>query len=220
MVDAPAPDDVWASVPPDARPQAFDLRCRFLLAGVRAGDVVLDLGCGTGHFCAALDAAGATPIGVDTSPEAVRRARDRHPGLDFRLASVAEPLPLSDGSADVVWLGEVLEHVVDGAALLSEARRVLRPDGRLLLSTPYHGRVSMLALALAPRGWERHFDPRSDHVRFFTRRSLTLFLRDLGFDDIRVRAAGGVPLLRESLLAGARRPPLRARALAGVLAPD
>jgi SAM-dependent methyltransferase len=217
MVDAVAPDDVWASVPRDARPQAFRVRCRFLLAGVRPGDVVVDVGCGLGDFSAALAAAGAAPIGVDASPEAVRRARERHPGLDFRVVPAGESLPLSDASADVVWAGEVLEHVVDGAALLSEARRVLRPDGRLLVSTPYHGRVSTIALALAPRGFERHFDPRSDHVRFFTRRSLALLLSDLGFDDVRVRGAGRVPLLRQSLLASARRPPLRASALAGAL---
>ncbi|MEA2318323.1 MAG: hypothetical protein QOD44_2512, partial [Solirubrobacteraceae bacterium] len=94
-------------------------------------------------------------------------------------------------------------HVADVAGLLADVRRVLRWGGRLLVTTPYHGRVSLAALALRG-GIEEHFDPRADHLRFFTSRTLRDVLADAGFPDAEVRATGGPPLLRRALHAVAR----------------
>ncbi len=113
--------------------------------------------------------------------------------------------PLPDASFDAVWAGETIEHVADTAAWLSEVRRVLRSGGTLLLSTPAHERLTMLGLALGVRRFEAHFDPRSDHVRFYTRRTLARLLADFGFERVEVRAAGGPPGARRVLLAAAVR---------------
>ena len=184
-------DAIWAAVAPDATPERFEQRRAFLLANVTAGERVLDLGCGAGEFSAALAGAGAQPIGVDVAAEPLRRAAERTPGLDLRLWSDGEPLPLDDNAVDAVWAGEVIEHVVDVAPWLSEVRRVLRPRGRLLLTTPHHGPLTLLRLAVSPRRFDAHFDPRSDHVRFFSPRTLRALLDDLGFDvaALRVRHA-------------------------------
>ena len=107
------------------------------------------------------------------------------------------------GSVDLVWCSEVLEHVADGAHLLLEARRVLRPGGRLLVTVPFHGRVKSAAIALVR--FDAHFDPQGQHLRFFTGRSLERTLADAGFAELRIAATGGLPLLRESLVARARR---------------
>ena len=115
------------------------------------------------------------------------------------------PWPLPDASFDVVWAGETIEHVLDTAGWLSEVRRVLRSGGSLLLSTPAHGRLAMLGLAISRRKLDRHFDPRGDHLRFYTARTLRRLLEDFGFEDIEVRAAGGIPGARRLLLASARR---------------
>ena len=104
-----------------------------------------------------------------------------------------------------MWAGEVIEHVADTAGWLSELRRVLRSGGVLLLSTPDHGRLRMLGWALAPRAFATHFDPRADHLRFYTRRTLSELLEDFGFQDVAVRRAGGPPGARRQLLASARR---------------
>jgi SAM-dependent methyltransferase len=189
-------DAIWEAVPAGAAPERFELRRAFLLAHVAAGATVLDLGCGAGEFSAALGAAGATPIAVDVSAEALRRAGERVPGLDTRLWPAGEPLPLEDGSVDAVWAGEVIEHVVDVAPWLSEVRRVLRPRGTLLLTTPDHGPGTLLALALSPRRFAAHFEPRSDHVRFFSRRTLRALLHDLGFDVTQLRARHATILAR------------------------
>jgi ubiquinone/menaquinone biosynthesis C-methylase UbiE len=195
-VTADLHDAVWASMPVDATPERFGLRRAFLLAGMTQGDVVLDLGCGAGEFSAALLEAGATPIAVDVAGEALRRARERVPGLDARLWPCGQPLPVEDASVDVAWAGEVVEHVVDVAPWLSEVRRVLRPRGTLLLTTPDHGPGTLLALAVSPRRFAAHFEPRSDHVRFFSRRTLRELLDDLGFDVTEVRSRRSTILAR------------------------
>jgi SAM-dependent methyltransferase len=205
-------DSVWKGVAAGAEPADAELRGEFLLEHVAAlaselggPPRVLDLGCGEGYFTARLAQAGAIALGADVSAEALRRARSRHPGLQLQAIDAAGEWPLADASFDLVWAGEVIEHVADTAGWLSEVRRVLRPRGQLVLSTPAHGRVTMLALALSGRRFDRHFDPRSDHLRFYSARSLRRLLSDFGFDDIEVHAAGGPVGARRVLLACARR---------------
>ena len=175
-------DAIWEAVPADAQPERFALRRAFVLEHVRPGDSVLDLGCGAGEFSEELLKAGAMPVAVDVAREALRRAQERLPGADLRLWADGEPLPLDDASVDTVWAGEVIEHVADVAPWLSEVRRVLRPRGTLLLTTPHHGPRILLGLAISPRRFAAHFEPRSDHVRFFSPRTLRALLGDLGFD--------------------------------------
>ncbi|HEV3229042.1 MAG TPA: class I SAM-dependent methyltransferase [Solirubrobacteraceae bacterium] len=198
-------DAIWSAVPEGAQPEDFAARRGFLLRHVAAGERVLDLGCGTGEFTAAQAQAGAQPVGVDISQEALRRARERHPDLDLRLAPATGPLPLDDAEMDAVWAGDVIEHVLDTGVWLSEVRRVLRPGGRLLLTTPYHGRLATILMGVRPGAFEAHFDPRSDHLRFYTAASLRELLLDFHFEDVTIRPAGGWPGLRRSLRAVARR---------------
>jgi 2-polyprenyl-3-methyl-5-hydroxy-6-metoxy-1,4-benzoquinol methylase len=197
---------LWEAVPEGLEPVDFARRSDFLLGRVRAGERVLDVGCGEGRFAAELARRGAEVVGIDVAAEPLRRARERHPQLlDLRQVPSAGPWPLGDASFDAVWAGEVIEHVADTAGWLSELRRVLRSGGVLLLSTPDHGRLRMLGWALAPRAFAAHFDPRSDHLRFYSRRTLSELLEEFGFHDVVVRRAGGPPGARRQLLASARR---------------
>jgi SAM-dependent methyltransferase len=198
-------ESVWSAVPDDAVPMGLERRRAFLLSRVAPGERVLDLGCGTAELTEALREAGARPLGVDVSEQALLRARALHPQIELRAAPPDGPLPLGDAQFDAVWAGEVIEHVRDTAAWLSEVRRVLAPGGRLLLSTPYHGRLSLALLAIRPGGPRAHFDPRGDHLRFYTAASLRALLADFGFEQIGVRCVGGLPLLRRSIMASAVR---------------
>jgi SAM-dependent methyltransferase len=195
---------VWRAVPEGALPERFAARRAFLLEHVRPGLRVLDLGAGDGAFAAELAAAGCSVVAVDVAEEALRRARARVPGLDARGVAEGEPLPLDEDAVDLVWAGEVLEHVTDVVGLLADVRRVLRWRGTLVATTPYHGRAALAALVLRPGALEAHFDPRADHLRFFTARSLEAVVRDAGFADVDVGAVGGVPLLRHELRVVAR----------------
>jgi len=196
-------ESVWADAPEDPEPWAWERRRALLLAEARRGERVLDLGCGAGRFVAALAAAGADPVGVEVAEAALARARRNAPGADLRLVAPDGSLPLEHGSVDLVWCSEVLEHVADGAQLLLEARRVLRPGGRLLVTVPFHGRAKAAAIAFVR--FDAHFDPQGQHLRYFTRRSLERTLTDAGFAELQIEATGGLPLLRESLVARAAR---------------
>jgi SAM-dependent methyltransferase len=194
----------WADLPADPEPWRWERRRALLLAEARPGERVLYLGCGAGRFVAALRDAGADPVGVEVAEAALERARRVAPGADLRLVEPDGSLPLEHGSIDLVWCSEVLEHVADTAHVLLEARRVLRPGGRLLVTVPYHGRLQAAAIALAR--FDAHYDPLGQHLRFYTRGSLARTLASAGFERVRVTAAGGPPLLRESLVARAVRP--------------
>ncbi len=109
--------------PDDVRLQAV-LRALGPLEGRR----VLDLGCGKGRFAAHLKAQGAEVIGLDLSAAMLGRAT----GLD-RVQASARRLPFSNATFDAVVAIEVLEHVGAIGPVLSEARRVLTPGGRLAI---------------------------------------------------------------------------------------
>jgi SAM-dependent methyltransferase len=196
-------ESLWAEAPDDPEPWAWERRRALLLAEARPGERVLDLGCGAGRFVAALQEAGAEPVGVEIAEAALERARRNAPGADLRLAEPDGSLPLEHGSFDLVWCSEVLEHVGDTEHLLLEVRRVLRPHGRVLVTTPFHGRIKGALIALTR--FEAHFDPRGDHLRFYTRRSLADALESARFAPVHVRPWGGPPALRTSLLARAVR---------------
>jgi ubiquinone/menaquinone biosynthesis C-methylase UbiE len=197
---------LWEAVPAGTQPPDFALRLAFLLAHVRAGDRVLDVGCGEGSFATELVRAGASVVGVDVADEPLRRARERDASLDLRLIDAeAGRWPLQDAGFDAVWAGETIEHVADTAGWLSEVRRVLRPEGLLLLSTPDHGPLRRLWLACSRRAFEANFDPLADHFHYYTRAGLVRLLTEFGFQVLDARGRGGVPGARRLLLARAVR---------------
>jgi 2-polyprenyl-3-methyl-5-hydroxy-6-metoxy-1,4-benzoquinol methylase len=181
---------IWSQVPPGTPPAHFELRRSFLLANVTAGERVLDLGCGEGQFAAAVAAAGASVLAADVAEEPLRRARESHPGLDFQLLEQEAAWGLADAGFDTVWAGEVIEHVADTAGWLSEVRRVLRSGGRLLITTPLLGRSELLAAAISPRAFAERFDPRSDHLRLYSRATLSGLISGFGFERLDVGVAG------------------------------
>ncbi|WP_435121058.1 class I SAM-dependent methyltransferase [Amycolatopsis thermoflava] len=127
--------------------------CLDLLGDV-AGLRVLDAACGPGLYAEELVTRGAAVVGVDISPRMVELSRRRVPAGEFRVHDLAEPLGwLPDASVDRVLFALAVEYVDDRVALLRELRRVLRPDGALVLSRQH------------PFGdWLRHggnyFEPR------------------------------------------------------------
>src|SRR4051794_13125003 len=180
----------WAGAPQDPEPWAFARRRALLLAEVKPGERVLDLGCGAGRFLAAL---GENAVGVEIAEEAAARARANVPGADVRLIEDGT-IPLAHGSVDLVWCSEVLEHIPDVGAALNEIRRVLKPGGRALITVPYHGRLQAAAIALTR--FEAHFDPLGHHVRFSPRRSLGTALEAGGLMPGEISRAGRMLVAR------------------------
>ena len=180
-------DEIWALVSDPGPPPAHLAR---FVRGLGPAGSVLDLGCGDGRLAALLGAPELTL--ADVSAVALARARERLPGATAVELEPDAPLPLADNAFDLVLCAETLEHVRDTQILLSEARRVLAPGGRLALTTPAHGRVTALRMLVA--GLDTELDPRSPHLRLLTRRSLAALLEELGFEVASLRRQAGTLL--------------------------
>ena len=157
-------DELWLLVPEDRVPPPRHL-VEFV-RGLRQAASALDLGCGDGRLTGELDAVELTA--ADVSAVALERARRRLPRARIVELDPDAPLPLADGSFDLVLCAETIEHVRDVQLLLSEIRRVLQPAGALALTTP----------SSAPVGPPP--DPLSPHLRHFTGRTLRRLVTDLG----------------------------------------
>ncbi len=113
---------------------------RYIFAGQYvSGKDVLDVACGTGVGASFLREAGARSVwGLDIDPDAIAFAKGRYRDCEF-AQSDATDLCLPDSSVDVVVSFETLEHLKDQRKFLMECRRVLRPGGTLICSTPNLG---------------------------------------------------------------------------------
>lgn len=106
-----------------------------LAAQYAKGELVLDLGCGVGHDLARLAGAGARPIGLDVSAQALRRARAARAPL---VCGDGSRLPFANGVFTGCRVERVLQHVVDPGAVLDEVIRVVRPSGFIAVFEPDH----------------------------------------------------------------------------------
>ncbi len=94
---------------------------------------ILDVGCGAGNMVHHLSRYGHVR-GIEVDPRPVKIAQSR--GYDVRQADAAKGIPFEDATFDLVTALDVIEHVEDDAAVLRQARRVLKPGGHLLVTTP------------------------------------------------------------------------------------
>lgn len=187
-------------------------------AVVVPGDRVVDVGCGTGDLTLSCAETGAgTVFGVDFAAPMVERAWqkaveqpvERRAAVSFAVAD-ATALPLAGGSVDVWCSAFVVRNIPDLDAALGEARRVLRPSGRLAIldiprmeGGPLAPAARLYMRGVVPalgRAVSRHRDayaylPESVG-RFLSTRELTATLRRAGFrvTDVRLLALGGVAL--------------------------
>jgi 2-polyprenyl-6-hydroxyphenyl methylase/3-demethylubiquinone-9 3-methyltransferase len=124
-------------------------RVALLPSAGRPGALLVDLGCGGGLLVPRVAALGYRHVGVDVVGSALRHAQAH--GVIPIKGDVLH-LPLADGCADVVVAGEILEHVADLDAAVTQACRVLRPGGLLVLDTiAATARARFLAVTLAER---------------------------------------------------------------------
>jgi SAM-dependent methyltransferase len=168
------------------------------------GRRVLDVGCRFGALTRAY-VEGNQVVGIDVDREALAEAAKL--GIEPIWADAAEPFPLDDESFDVVVLGELLEHLPLPERTVAEARRVLRPGGRLIGSVPNAFRLKSRLVFLAGRS------PESDptHLHLFSPSAVRELLAD--FDQVQLRfVAGRLTRLQPRLFGNdlcfrARKPP-------------
>ena len=177
----------------DKAPETLSEKCLHLMhlkaydeAGKHAeGRDVLDVGCNTGYGTLRLVSMARSVTGVDVSPAAVEAARTRPGGeaVDFRTID-GLGLPFPDNSFDLVTSFQVVEHVTDPLPYLNEIKRVLRPGGQALITTP--NAAIRLDPGMTP--WTRF------HVREYRAAELEVELSKV-FADVEVLGMFGVPTL-------------------------
>jgi 2-polyprenyl-3-methyl-5-hydroxy-6-metoxy-1,4-benzoquinol methylase len=154
---------------------------------------VLDAGCCYGHITKAIADLGHHVVGIDLEPTYVENARTLYPGLRFELISVTDSLAAitPPGGFDVVVATEVIEHLFAPQRFLRNMHAVLKPGGVILVSTPYHGYLKNLAIALI-NGFDKHFMVQQEggHIKFFSPKTLRAMLVATGFRPDRHLHAG------------------------------
>lgn len=150
---------------------------------------LLDVGCATGFFMDEAHKRGWTVEGLDVSSFGVEYARS-HFKLNAQVGALTT-LNLPAESYDLVTMWDVIEHVPDPTAYITEAARVLRSGGVISLATPD---VDSLPARLAGRRWVG-FKLSEEHVYYFSVKTLSQMLEQAGFEVLNVRHIGKyVPL--------------------------
>lgn len=145
--------------------------------------VLLDFGCGDGRYVGEfLKVNPYKIIGTDISSYAIKQAKKKFPKGKFYAISGDEKLPIADNTVDFTLAADVIEHIFDVSNFLLEMNRTLKKGGKIFISTPYHGTIKNLVIALI--GFDIAFNPTHQHIRFFTKKSLSKLLEEHGFKII------------------------------------
>jgi 2-polyprenyl-3-methyl-5-hydroxy-6-metoxy-1,4-benzoquinol methylase len=155
------------------------------------GDHILDAGCGSGVIADYLAASGADVTAIDANPEAIRFATSafRRPNLRFLTGFIDDDLRV-DTPLDKIYSLEVIEHMYepDGAAMLQNFLELLRPGGRVLLTTPnYRSLWPLLEWTLDLFGMVPTLD-EEQHVAHYHRSSLRRAAEQAGFKVLSIRS--------------------------------
>ncbi|MBT6691023.1 class I SAM-dependent methyltransferase [Candidatus Parcubacteria bacterium] len=144
---------------------------------------LLSLGCSTGIIEKDIKKqTGVSVHGLEASSACAKKATAR--GINMKVGDVTKKLPYTKNSFDFVFAGEVIEHVIDARAFLLEIKRVLKPGGFLILTTPNLARIDDRVKFLFGKA-PRHTNPMHEilylHIRPFTFSSLKDSLHQTGY---------------------------------------
>jgi 2-polyprenyl-6-hydroxyphenyl methylase/3-demethylubiquinone-9 3-methyltransferase len=180
---------------------------REILRGIPPHAVVADLGCGNGSMLAQFQQHEWELHGLELSRSGLAEAVKADPGIRFEHADLTTDLSSHAlaGKCDVVISTEVVEHVFLPRTYAKNCHSLLKPNGVLIVSTPYHGYLKNLTMAVTGR-MDAHFTALWDygHIKFWSQRTLKTLLEEAGFGSIRFQGVGRVPLLWKSMIAVAR----------------
>lgn len=180
-----------------------------LLGPMPRGSRILDIGCGNGALAGHFSSLGMAAVGIDLSDSGVTIARARHPRARFEVLPADDRLldALGCQPFDYVVSTEVIEHLYDPRNFMRGAFAALKPGGRFVCTTPYHGYLKNLALSVAGK-WDTHADPLWDggHIKLFSRRTLGRLFAEVGFHNVAFQGIGRLPYLWMSMAMRGERP--------------
>lgn len=167
---------------PESRCGQDDSRVQAVLPLIGRAGRVLDVGCLDGTIGELFLKMGNEVYGIDASAPAIGKAVAR--GVIAKLGNVEERFPFEDGMFDAVFAGEIIEHIFDVDAMLSEIRRVIKPTGCFVVTTPNLATLGRRLLLLAGRNPHIEISftgAAAGHIRYFIRQTLFDILEKHGF---------------------------------------
>ena len=168
---------------------------------------IVDLGCGAGFFLSELAARGYDVTGVDPADSAVRIFRESGRPGRMEQGQADETLAARVGQFDIIVSMEVVEHVFEPRIYAAAVHALLVPGGVVIMSTPYHGYLKNLSIAIT-NGFDKHFTALWDygHIKFWSRATLTTLLEEQHLRVERFERVGrALPALAKSMILYARR---------------
>jgi SAM-dependent methyltransferase len=144
---------------------------------------ILEIGCATGEFAAEAQRMGVAVTGIDIAAAPIRRAQERYPGIDFRVANAAGVARTSE-RFDAVVAFEVIEHVISPKDFLQSCGDLLLPGGAVVFSTPNYRKARILK-----QGWIG-YHMSFEHLYFFSDETLARMGRAAGLDVIEWKTTG------------------------------
>lgn len=156
---------------------------------------VLDVGCGDASHLMMVNNETTTLAGIDPDIQSIEEAKKNFPNGIFKVG-YAEKLPFQDNTFDCVLFSDVIEHVSDDRKSLKEICRVLKPNGKLLLTTPHLG----LFFLLDPLNYSYFIskllrrNPKKPYHRHYSLNRLNVLLSEAGFDQPSLIHRGGLLL--------------------------
>lgn len=159
-----------------AHPETVEKLIKVL--NIDSNSVLLDMGCGTGNYTAALQQVAKSVVGIDISPGMIEHARAKFPGLQFICGDVTS-LPFDAETFNAVFAIQVLHHVENKEAFLQEAYRVLRKPGYTALHFCSHEQMKAFFFChYFPRGLAIELERMPDVAE------ITSLLEETGFSDV------------------------------------
>lgn len=168
---------------------------------------ILDLGCGNGYLATYLLKQGYNAYGTDASAEGIAIAKREYPDRFFLqdLSTGKLPTELQAVKFDTIISTEVIEHLYNPAGFIDFCKLCLPKGGELIISTPYHGYLKNLSLAVFNH-WDKHLSPdwHGGHIKFWSRKTLSKLLTDKGFEVTDFKGCGRMPYFWKSMIIKAR----------------
>lgn len=163
---------------------------------------ILDLGCGNGSLTNFFAQEGYSLVGLEESQSGVEIAAKNFPNCQFIQGSIYDlPYHKLEQKFDVVISVDVIEHLFYPKELLDSAKKCLKPGGKLIIATPYHGYLKNIALSITGK-MDKHFTALWDggHIKFFSVATLTKLLESEKYHHIQFEFAGRIPYLWKTML--------------------